>query len=342
MNIFKIDRREIFGTICILAMLVCACSSCAKREEYGENILTSEEPTNKEGQTEVLSENKKMIEDLSIQPDYIERQIGEKFNGLTIKADVMYPEKICKGTVKKYLPVDEIVSIFSEKYNVRVDDSASNDVKKSWIVSSEEGEDIYVIRQMTDELCVDALINKDFMQKLNGGQMFEISGYDDELLKQTAEFEKVLTDFRDKYGMDYVITSHRYQKKDEYYHNWIWAQPAIYGGAVLSGSSLMDISVEFINDGIFGASIREMYKVESEGEVEVYDVNTMLDEIERRYYKGEISPARREINYIRLGYIVDDKDCFKPVWSVGMSFPEDNEYVIFIFDAQTLELISSY
>ena len=102
MNIFKIDRREIFGTICILAMLVCAFSSCAKREEYGENILTSEEPTNKEGQTEVLSENKKMIEDLSIQPDYIERQIGEKFNGLTIKADVMDPEKICKGTVKKY------------------------------------------------------------------------------------------------------------------------------------------------------------------------------------------------------------------------------------------------
>lgn len=337
-----VKNKRIIRLVYFIGVCICVFSSCAKREEYEEITITADEVTNKESNTEEINKDKRIIDDLSIQPDYIERQIGEKFNGLTIKADVMYPEKICKGTVKKYLPVDEIVSIFSEKYNVRVDDSASNDVKKSWIVSSEEGEDIYIIRQMTDELCVDTLINKDFMQKLNGGQMFEISGYDDELLKQTAEFEKVLTDFRDKYGMDYVITSHRYQKKDEYYHNWIWAQPAIYGGAVLSGSRLMDISVEFINDGIFGASIREMYKVESEGEVEVYDVNTMLDEIERRYYKGEISPARREINYIRLGYIVDDKDCFKPVWSVGMSFPEDNEYVIFIFDAQTLELISSY
>lgn len=338
-----VKNKRIIRLVYFIGVCICVFSSCAKREEYEEITITADEVTNGEGNTEEINKDKRIIDDLSVQPDYIERQIGEKFNGITVKADIKYPDKICEGTVKKYLPVDEVVSIFSEKYNVREEEgNDANDIKGSWIVSSKDGEDIYVIRQTVDELIVDTLVNKDFMQKLNGSQMFEISGYDDEMIKQTAEYEKMLLDIGDKYGVGFVITDHRYQKKGEYFHNWIFGQPTIYGGAVLSGSRLMDISVEFINDGIFGASIREMYKVENEREVEVYDVNTILDEIERRYYKGEFSPARQEIKYIRLGYMIGEKDSFIPVWSFAIGFPEDSENVIYIFNAQTLELIGEY
>ncbi|SEG34952.1 hypothetical protein SAMN04487934_1174 [Eubacterium ruminantium] len=350
--IMKKNKYIIIILLCFLGFC-----SCAKREQYeglkdNDDTAGNTEEFGQNNTAPVIDNSLRKISDSSGEAGYIERQIGESFNGIKIKAKVFYPDKICTGTVNRYLPVSEVKEYFEELYSLREGDrflgkqyeEYANVLEGNWIVSNGD-EDLYEITVFNGKrINIDTLTEKNYMFKLNGSEVLHYSDYDETVKKQTDEYEKLILDICEKNNMDVVITDHQYEANEEYFHNWIFMQPEIYGGAVINGSNcnkLNDINVEFINDGIFGAVISEFYLVDKSQSVEVYSVDSLINEIERRFYQGEISPVRNEVKYIRLAYMVDSNDNFKPVWTVGIGFPKDDEYIVFIFDAQTLEILEA-
>lgn len=320
--------------------------SAAAQNDIGTDGVSSADAG---GNINIPSEDSLVVESC---PEHVTITLGEGLAKMDIDADVYLPDRICTGTALKYSIIDEFDKYLADN-GFKVTDgkmtSGENDngqsVSGNQIIEKEGDRYSYEAIVVDGNIWIDNITDKDYVANLSDSTYLEYSEYSVEEKKQTDEYERVLNDTFRKYDIEMIITDHNYEKTKDAFVNTISFQAALFGGAVISGvesEKINDNSIEFINGGIYGAHFKTFYRTESEEDVNVYSVEKLLEAVKKDLDAGDyksLLPIRGKVKYIRLGYIVDENNNFRPVWMLGIGFPTDNEYIIAIYDAQTLDKI---